>query len=110
MALDLWIVFALKIFHGRYYACHACSIFIYLLTQTANDSTMICHFCPKDFELTSIIYIFSLQIWDPFTGDIVQQLESSKYSPVIALTTLPYPSTVVVTATTDSTLRYCFLP
>ena len=46
-----------------------------------------------------------LQIWDPFTGDIVQQLESSKYSPVIALATLPSPSTVVVTATTDSTLR-----
>ena len=51
-----------------------------------------------------ILHIF--QIWDPFTGDVVQQLESTKYSPVIALATLPSPSTVVVTATTDSTLRY----
>ena len=39
MALDLWIVFTLKIFLGRYYACHTCSTFIYLLTETANVLT-----------------------------------------------------------------------
>ena len=55
--------------------------------------------------ITFTIILLYFQIWDPFTGDIVRQLESTKYSPVIALATLPCPSTVVVTATTDSTLR-----
>lgn len=60
--------------------------------------------CLSKADWDIILHIF--QIWDPFTGDVVQQLESTKYSPVIALATLPSPSTVVVTATTDSTLRY----
>ncbi|XP_060555300.1 WD repeat-containing protein 81-like isoform X2 [Ruditapes philippinarum] len=48
----------------------------------------------------------TVHVWDPFTGDTIRQLESSKYSPVIALTPLPSPSTVVITATQDSTLRF----
>lgn len=49
---------------------------------------------------------FVVQVWDPFTGDTVRQLESSSYSPVIALAPLPRPSSLVVTATTDNTLRW----
>ncbi|XP_052767541.1 WD repeat-containing protein 81-like isoform X2 [Mya arenaria] len=48
----------------------------------------------------------TVHVWDPFTGDPVRQLESQKYSPVIALAPIPGPSTVVVTATTDNTLRF----
>ncbi|KAL5008764.1 hypothetical protein ScPMuIL_014345 [Solemya velum] len=48
----------------------------------------------------------TVHIWDPFTGDLIQRLESSKYSPVIVLSTIPAPSPIVVAATTDSTLRF----
>ncbi|KAK3578526.1 hypothetical protein CHS0354_007782 [Potamilus streckersoni] len=48
----------------------------------------------------------TVHIWDPFTEHTIRQLDSSKYSPVIALTPLPLPSTVIVTATTDCTLRF----
>ncbi|XP_048259803.1 WD repeat-containing protein 81-like [Haliotis rufescens] len=48
----------------------------------------------------------SVHIWDPFTGVNIVQLESSKYAPVVALTALPAPSTLVVTATTEATLRF----
>ena len=47
----------------------------------------------------------TIQIWDPYTGETVRQLDASRYSPVIALTAIPSPSTVVVTATQDCTLR-----
>lgn len=48
----------------------------------------------------------TVHVWDPFSGDPLRQLESPKHSPVIALTPLPSPSTVVVTATQDNTLRF----
>jgi len=48
---------------------------------------------------------FLCQIWDPFTGDTVRQLESTAFTPVIALAPLPRPSSMVVTATVDNTLR-----
>ncbi|KAL3874505.1 hypothetical protein ACJMK2_037514 [Sinanodonta woodiana] len=48
----------------------------------------------------------TVHIWDPFTEHTIRQLDSLKYSPVIALTPLPLPSTVIVTATTDCTLRF----
>ncbi|XP_041353185.1 WD repeat-containing protein 81-like [Gigantopelta aegis] len=48
----------------------------------------------------------TVHIWDPFTGEPVNQLESIKYAPVVALTALPAPSTLVVTATTEATLRF----
>ncbi|KAH3845168.1 WD repeat-containing protein 81-like [Dreissena polymorpha] len=48
----------------------------------------------------------TVHIWDPFMGETVRQLESSRYSPVIALCPLPSPSNMVVTATTDNTLRF----
>ncbi|KAL4239028.1 WD repeat-containing protein 81 [Mactra antiquata] len=48
----------------------------------------------------------TVHVWDPFTGDTLRKLESSQYSPVIALTPLSSPSTVVVTATQECTLRF----
>ncbi|XP_069116265.1 WD repeat-containing protein 81-like isoform X2 [Argopecten irradians] len=48
----------------------------------------------------------TVHIWDPFTGDIVRRLESSRYSPVTALIPCPSPSTMIITATNDSTLRF----
>ncbi|XP_029642520.1 WD repeat-containing protein 81 [Octopus sinensis] len=48
----------------------------------------------------------TVHIWDPFRGDCVRQLESSKNSPVIALAPIPAPSSMMITATNDSTLRF----
>ncbi|XP_021379977.1 WD repeat-containing protein 81-like isoform X2 [Mizuhopecten yessoensis] len=48
----------------------------------------------------------TVHIWDPFTGDVVRRLESTRYSPVTALIPCPSPSTMIITATNDSTLRF----
>lgn len=48
----------------------------------------------------------TVHIWDPFRGECVRQLESSKNSPVIALAPIPAPSCMMITATNDSTLRF----
>ncbi|CAG2226311.1 WDR81 [Mytilus edulis] len=48
----------------------------------------------------------SVHIWDPFTQDIVRNLDSNRYSPVTAMASLPAPSTMVLTANTDSQLRF----
>ncbi|ESO90187.1 hypothetical protein LOTGIDRAFT_233981 [Lottia gigantea] len=48
----------------------------------------------------------TVHIWDPFTGSTIKQLESSKYAPVVAVAPIPSPSTMIVTATTDATLRF----
>ncbi|KAH9519567.1 hypothetical protein Btru_003023 [Bulinus truncatus] len=47
----------------------------------------------------------TVHIWDPYTGVAINQLDSPSYSPIIALTALPAPSTLVVMATTEATLR-----
>ncbi|KAK6998450.1 WD repeat-containing protein 81 [Biomphalaria glabrata] len=48
----------------------------------------------------------TVHIWDPYTGVSVNQLESSSYPPIVALASLPAPSPLVVTATTEATLRF----
>ncbi|CAH1791760.1 unnamed protein product [Owenia fusiformis] len=47
-----------------------------------------------------------VHIWDPYTGRCIRQLESAKNSPVTVLTPMPAPSTTLITATTDATLRF----
>ncbi|XP_012942081.1 WD repeat-containing protein 81 [Aplysia californica] len=48
----------------------------------------------------------TVHVWDPYTGVSVSQLESPKYAPVVALTALPAPSSLVAMATTEATLRF----
>ncbi|XP_056021929.1 WD repeat-containing protein 81-like isoform X3 [Ostrea edulis] len=68
-------------------------------------------------SIFSIVYLDSVQlvascdstvhIWDPFTSEIVRQLDSNgSNQPITAMTALPSPSTMVITATNESMLRY----
>ncbi|RUS77104.1 hypothetical protein EGW08_015141, partial [Elysia chlorotica] len=77
-----------------------------------------CQFCYNRHKKSvfSVAYVEScrlvascdstVHIWDPFTGLGINQLESTKYSPVVAVTALPAPSRLVAMATTESTLRF----
>ena len=47
-----------------------------------------------------------LQIWDPYTGVGLCQLESPRYPPAVALHAIPAPSSLVLTGTTEATLRF----
>ncbi|XP_062604872.1 WD repeat-containing protein 81-like isoform X2 [Saccostrea cucullata] len=68
-------------------------------------------------SIFSIVYLDTVQlvascdsnvhIWDPFTSEVVRMLDSNGSSqPITAMTTLPAPSTMIVTATNESMLRY----
>ncbi|CAH1187105.1 unnamed protein product, partial [Phyllotreta striolata] len=46
-----------------------------------------------------------VHVWDPFMGANVGNLESPKFAPVNTLKSMPAPSTLVFTATTDGTLK-----
>ncbi|RXG59054.1 WD repeat-containing protein 81 [Armadillidium vulgare] len=48
----------------------------------------------------------TVHIWDPFTGTCLKQLDSLRHSPVTVLTSMPAPSKQLITATTDSTLKF----
>ncbi|KAK3093971.1 hypothetical protein FSP39_022380 [Pinctada imbricata] len=48
----------------------------------------------------------SVHIWDPFTGEIVRQLDSSRYAPITAMVALPAPSPQIITATNEASLKY----
>ncbi|PVD25475.1 hypothetical protein C0Q70_13131 [Pomacea canaliculata] len=48
----------------------------------------------------------SVHVWDPFTGVGLCQLESSRYSPAVALQAVPAPSPLVLMGTTDATVRF----
>ncbi|GFO33505.1 WD repeat-containing protein 81 [Plakobranchus ocellatus] len=77
-----------------------------------------CQFCYSRHKKSvfSVAYVEScrlvascdstVHIWDPFTGMAINQLESAKYSPVVAVTALSAPSRLVAMATTDATLRF----
>ncbi|CAG5133520.1 unnamed protein product, partial [Candidula unifasciata] len=77
-----------------------------------------CQFCYSRHKKSvfSVVYVESMRLvascdstvhlWDPFTGVAMNQLESPKHAPVVALTALPAPSTLVVMATTEATLRF----
>ena len=45
------------------------------------------------------------QIWDPFTNELVRQLDSARYLPVTAMAALPAPSAQIITATNEATLK-----
>ncbi|GFR67396.1 WD repeat-containing protein 81 [Elysia marginata] len=77
-----------------------------------------CQFCYSRHKKSvfSVAYVEScrlvascdstVHIWDPYTGMSINQLESTRYSPVVAVTALPAPSRLVAMATTDTTLRF----
>lgn len=46
-----------------------------------------------------------LQIWDPFLGSCIKQLEPTKGSPITVLTAMPAPSMTFLAATTNSTIK-----
>lgn len=46
-----------------------------------------------------------VHIWDPFMGVNVGHLESPKFPPVNVLKSLPAPSSLVIAATTDGTVK-----
>ncbi|KAH6924555.1 hypothetical protein HPB50_019439 [Hyalomma asiaticum] len=48
----------------------------------------------------------SLEIWDPFMGSCLKQLDSSKTQPVTVLHAMPSPSTTFLAATSNSTVRF----
>ena len=47
----------------------------------------------------------TVQVWDPYTGVSLCQLESPRYSPAVALQSIPAPSPLVLMGTTEATLR-----
>ncbi|XP_076275041.1 WD repeat domain 81 isoform X3 [Rhynchophorus ferrugineus] len=47
----------------------------------------------------------TVHLWDPFMGTTVSQLESTKFSPVNVLKSMPSPSTLVFSATTEGTIK-----
>lgn len=68
-------------------------------------------------SIFSIVYLDSVQlvascdsairIWDPFINRTVRQLDTNgSNQPITAMTSLPAPSTMVVTATNESVLKY----
>ncbi|CAL1537327.1 unnamed protein product [Lymnaea stagnalis] len=77
-----------------------------------------CQFCYTRHKKSvfSVAYVESMRlvascdstvhVWDPYTGVSLNQLDSPKYSPVVALTALPAPSTLVVMATTEASLKF----
>ena len=46
-----------------------------------------------------------VHLWDPFMGCMVAQLDSSRNPPITVLRAMPPPSTSLMAATTDATLR-----
>ncbi|KAK3712669.1 hypothetical protein RRG08_058571 [Elysia crispata] len=87
-------------------------------SQGEGNTKQRCQFCYNRHKKSvfSVAYVEScrrvascdstVHIWDPFTGIAISQLESTRYSPVVAVTALPAPSSLVAMATTDSTLRF----
>ena len=53
-----------------------------------------------------LVSLLCSQVWDPFIGMCVHQFDSGKNTAATVLTSLPAPSTCLVTATTDTTLRF----
>ncbi|XP_074657326.1 WD repeat-containing protein 81-like [Tubulanus polymorphus] len=47
-----------------------------------------------------------VHIWDPFVCSTIKEFEGNREPPVTVLTPMPSPSTSLITATTDSTLRF----
>ncbi|XP_022246523.1 WD repeat-containing protein 81-like isoform X1 [Limulus polyphemus] len=47
----------------------------------------------------------TVHIWDPFVGTCLKQLDSSKATPVTVLSAMPAPSTTLLAATSNSTIR-----
>ena len=47
----------------------------------------------------------TVHVWDPFIGATVRQLDSIRHSPVTVLASMAAPSSEVLAATTDATLR-----
>ncbi|XP_042862258.1 WD repeat-containing protein 81-like isoform X2 [Penaeus japonicus] len=48
----------------------------------------------------------TVHVWDPFICACIKQLDSLRHSPVTVLTAMAAPSTQLVAATTDATLRF----
>jgi len=46
-----------------------------------------------------------VHLWDPFMGCVVAQLDSARNPPITVLRSMPPPSTSIMAATNDATLR-----
>jgi WD40 repeat protein len=46
-----------------------------------------------------------VHLWDPFMGSVVAQLDSARNPPITVLRAMPPPSTSLMAATNDATLR-----
>ncbi|XP_019760850.2 WD repeat-containing protein 81 isoform X2 [Dendroctonus ponderosae] len=46
-----------------------------------------------------------VHLWDPFMGAVVGQLESPKFSPVNVVKSMPSPSSLIFSATTEGTIK-----
>ncbi|XP_030764603.1 WD repeat-containing protein 81 [Sitophilus oryzae] len=46
-----------------------------------------------------------VHLWDPFMGTVLNQLESPKFSPVNVVKSMPSPSSLVFSATTEGTIK-----
>lgn len=47
----------------------------------------------------------TVHLWDPFMGSVVSQLESPKFSPVNVVKSIPSPSSLIFSATTEGTVK-----